>query len=358
MILDFNELEERLFDVIKNSSSVFVVGHVSPDYDSIGACLGIKEISNFLGKNAYIIVDCKDFNMEKNVKKIIDEKKSDNVFIDFDDALNIIDDKSCLIVVDVNKKKMIPCSCFLDKFKSVVVIDHHNLGEDSLVIDDLFVSLDSSSACEIVARILFDKNIKISKDTANNLLSGISLDTKRFKILTSGMTHVVAGKLIESGADLSYVNSLFKEDFANYCRINNLIINGTIIREYMKKSESINISFTLNRDNPGLIYLKEDYAKASDRMLKFDGIDASFVMGYVDNENIHVSSRSEKKVDVGKIMEVLGGGGTVNSAGALIKCNDIYSVERKIMGCAMDIYSKDDFVIDVKEKRLNRNILG
>ena len=354
MILDLNVLEERLFNIIKNSSNVFITGHISPDYDSIGASMGIKEISNFLLKNAYIIVDYNDINMEKNVKKIIDSQKDEGFFINCDDALKLVDDKSVLIIVDVNKKKLIPCINHLEKFKNVMIIDHHNLGEDSLKIDDSFISLDASSACEIIANILFDKNIRISKNLANNLLSGISLDTKRFKILTSNVTHEVAGKLIESGADLSYVNGLFKEDFSNYCKINNLIINGTIIREFIKKNESVNISFTLNRESPNTIYLKEDYAKASDRMLKFDGIDASFVMGYVDKENVHISSRSEKKVDVGKVMEILGGGGTVSSAGALIKCTDILNVEKELVKCIMEVQKEDNSLVKVKEKKLNK----
>ena len=88
-------------------------------------------------------------------------------------------------------------------------------------------------------------------------------------------------------------------------------------------------------------------------MLKFDGIDASFVMGYVDKENVHISSRSEKKVDVGKVMETLGGGGTVSSAGALIKCTDILNVEKELVKCIMEVQKEDNSLVKVKEKKLN-----
>ena len=98
--------------------------------------------------------------------------------------------------------------------------------------------------------------IKYSSRVANYLLAGISLDTKRFKQNTTSTTHDVAEKLLVRGADIDYVNNLFLEEFENYCRISNLIINGTIIKKYTDSLAPITVSFTLDRANPKTIYLK------------------------------------------------------------------------------------------------------
>mgnify|MGYP001088178372 CR=1 FL=1 len=56
-------------------------------------------------------------------------------------------------------------------------------------------------------------------------------------------------------------------------------------------------------------------ARAADRMLQIEGIRASFTLSSV-GESIHVSARSDASVNVGLILEKLGGGGHYDSAGA------------------------------------------
>lgn len=330
MISDISNLQKILKGEIHKCSNVFIIGHNNPDFDSVAGALGVKHLVNYYGKKSYIVVNDEPSKIEPGAKKIIDEN-DDGTIIDRDEALKLIDNNSLLIVVDTNKKDMISLASDLNKFKNIIIIDHHDIGENTIDTKDIFISLDSSSVSEIMTRILNNLRIDYGSKLSNYLLAGISLDTKRFKIATTATTHDVAEKLIDRGADISYVNNLFLEEFESYCKISNLIINGTLIRKYSSSIFPVQVSFTLNRMDKEKIYLKEDFAKAADRMLKFNGIDASFVMGYVDKENIHISSRSNKKVNVGKIMEHLGGGGTVQTAGALIKNVDILDVEKRIM---------------------------
>ena len=43
--------------------------------------------------------------------------------------------------------------------------------------------------------------------------------------------------------------------------------------------------------------------------MKFYGIDAAFAIGFLDDDSIYISARSNKKIDVNKIMSELKGGG-------------------------------------------------
>ncbi len=329
---NIKELKSKLDSEIRKSSNVFIVGHNSPDFDAIGSAIGLGVYARTINKRVYIIVDDDVFKLEPGVKKIIDSFRKDFIFITKKEYLRMKDNKSLLVVTDVNKKNMISIGDSLDDLGNIIIIDHHIEDENTIQTEDKYISTEASSASEIVTRLLNISRVNYSPDVANALLSGISLDTKRFKVNTTDKTHDVAEKLIKNGADIDYVNNLFLEEFESYCRISNLIINGTIIKKYSESLLSpIQVSFTLNRNHPEQIYVKEDYAKAADRMMKFNGMDASFTLGYVEPGVVHISARSGKRVNVGNIMEAMGGGGTAQTAGGRIETDDIFSLEEELM---------------------------
>ncbi len=343
---DLKELKSIIESEISKSSIVFITGHTSPDFDSIGACIGLQVLTDALGKKSYIIVDDEESKIEPGVKKIIDENREKFHIITNKEFKELYNPKATLIVADVNKDYMISVKDYLDAFRRIIVIDHHAEDENTIQTPYRFINLETSSACELVARLLTSFHIKYSANVANYLLAGISLDTKRFKHNTTSKTHDVAEKLIDNGADIDYVNNLFLEEFESYCRISNLIINGTIIKKYSESLAPIQVSFTLNRNNPRQIYLKEDYAKAADRMMKFKGLDAAFALGFVDEDTIHISARGGKKVNVGKIMQEMQGGGNAQSAGGRIKSQDIFAVEQELMDKVSLGFSEEEDIIE------------
>lgn len=358
MSTNLKEFRLQLESELKKCSNVFIVGHNQPDFDSIGSAIGLYTLANHFGKEAYIIVDDAEVSLESGVKKIIDENKDKIHFINKAGCELLIDKKSILITTDVNKYDRISVGDCLDRFKSVLVIDHHGEGNETIKTDKKIIDTSISSASEIVTRMLCNYKVKYGADVANSLLAGINLDTKRFKDNTTSKTHDVAEKLIDKGASTDYVNNLFLEEFETFCRISNLIINGTIIKKYSDSLSPIQVSFTLNRNNPKEIYRTEDYAKAADRMMKFNGVDASFALGYVDEETIHISARGNKKVNVGKIMEQVHGGGNAQSAGGRVRTDDIAKIEEMLMDKITIGLSDEEPIIEhpkvIKVKQIKR----
>ena len=332
MLEEFRELRTLLEKHIRKCSKVFIIGHCGPDFDSFGASIGLYSIVRNFYKKAFIIIDDESTKLEPGIKSILDSEKGKYRIINKDEYLQLVDDNSLLIVVDTNKKNMISIGEELEKVAEVIVIDHHNENENSIETPYKYIDLNTSSTSEIIANLINSYKIKIKANEANYLLAGISLDTKRFKKNTSSKTHDFARKLIERGASIDYVNNLFLEEFESFCKISNLIVNGTAIK---KISESlltpIQISFTLNRNDPKTVYLKEDLAKAADKMLKFNGIDASFALGYLEDGTVHISARSNKRVNVGEIMKEMSGGGNAQNAGSRVVSDDIFEVERQLM---------------------------
>ena len=351
---DIKELRDTLETKIKDSSNVFVVGHNNVDLDSIGSSIGLARLAKEYNKDVYIIVDDLRYNIQSSIISVMNSVKDDYVFITKEEVENLVNDSSLLLVTDVNKKNMFSVGDMLDRFKDIVVIDHHTEDDNSVITPYKFIDLEVSSSSEVVARVLNCSKIKYGDKVANALLAGIELDTKRFRYNTSPKTHDTAEKLISNGANDDKVSDLFLEDFDDFCKVSNLIINGTLIYKY---SKTLGVSFTLNRNNPKQIYQVEDCAKAAGKMFSFKGVDAAFTLGYVSEDAIHISARGNGRVDVSKVMIQLGGGGNPTCAGCKIESKDIFAVEKELMKSVKygvdseKLYNEPKLI---KEKRIKR----
>lgn len=346
-ITDVKKLRDILELEINNSSNVFVVGHNKIDFDALGSALGLARLVKEYNKKVYIVMDDLDITLQSGIVSIMDLVKDDYKFIKKKDVEKLLSKKSLLLVTDVNKKNMISIGDMTDKFNSIVVIDHHSENENTIDTSNKFIDLEVSSASEVVARVLNSLKIKYDDNIANALFAGIYLDTKRFSWNASSKTYDTAEKLVNSGANADYVYSLFLENIDDFCKIVGMIKDNYIIKKYSDSDLTpIYVSFVLNRNNPQEIYLKEDIAKAADQMLSFRGIDAAFVMGYLDDGSIHISARGNKKVDVGNIMNEIGGGGNPQCAGCKIEEGDILKAEKILMKKIKYGISEDEKIKD------------
>lgn len=342
------EIADNIEQYTKTASNVFIIGHKRPDYDSIGAAAGILSMIEQLGKKAYIIVADDIEDIDSDIKKIMSDLGNRLNVISLERYKELKDEDSLLIMTDVNKKQRIFLTDELDSFKNILVIDHHDIKEGETVdATKLLIYPTSSSACELISQAMLYKENKNAKrkyniptDIATLLYAGIELDTERFKSRTTNVTHDVANKLIGFGADKDYINRLFRNDRATYNTIANLIVNGTIIRQYSKEFTVLGISFNLNREFPSTIYKPEELAKAADLQVEFKDTDAAFAIGYIKTGLVGISARSSSDyINVGKIMEEMNGGGNATSAGTQLETDNIELVEDKLIHTVEDFLS-------------------
>ena len=358
------EISETIEKYTKKASNVFIIGHKIPDFDSIGSSAGLLSMLEQLGKKAYIIIGDDIDDIQSDIKRVI---------YDFSNRLNIINleqyeklknDKSLLIMTDVNKKNRIFLKDDLDNFKNIIIIDHHDIKEGETVEDAIHLIYPSAaSACELVTQAMLVKDkkesksrYKIPKDIATLLYAGIRLDTDCYKIEKNNITHAVTAKLFECEADKEYVGKLFRTNRATYNIVSNLINNGTILRQYSKEFIELGIAFSLNKDYPHYIYKPEELAKSSDTQVGFKDTDAAFTLGYIKTGLVGISARSSSNsINVGKIMEQMDGGGTATSAGTQLFSDDIESIEDKLIHLVEDYLSLQetpaiDFVPDLTDQ--------
>ena len=335
-------LKDMFVDISTTSSKIFIVGHDEPDYDAIASAIGLSELCQNYGIDSYLIVDDNDIELEPGVKQIIDKEKERCNIINIEEFEELKDNMSSLIVTDTNNQSLVSVRDYLEDFKDILIIDHHAESVRTIDTENKHIDEDASSASEIVTNLLSNLKVKYSKDTANYLLSGIRLDTKRFKKNTSANTYDQVRKLLNRGATMDYVEDLFTTEIDVDKAISLLIHDdhNTRMVEYGDPNfdrdnillKGYNVSFTLNRLDPTKGYKKVVLAQTADRMISFRTTDASFVLGYINPNTVYISGRSKGKIDVGKIMDKMNGGGSIRSAGCRIdNPDDIFEIEKELM---------------------------
>lgn len=318
------KIKNTLDKVFLNNDTIFLVPHYvpHPDFDALGALLGIALICKKNKKDVYIIIDTEYEKFDEEEKKIVDYLACNFNVVNSKSATKYLTDKSLMISVDVNKKNLLSQDQrqLLDKFNNIVVIDHHDTDEHTIKTPYLFTNKKISSVCEEVAKLLFLYKIKFSHEVANYLFAGIFLDTYKLTKNASDETFSVVSKLISEGASLNEVHNMFLSDYEADKKMLHIINNA------MFPTHVYAIAADYEKDK---IYEPVDLAKASDYLLNYR-INASFAIGYIDDETIAISARSKGQIDVASIMKCFGGGGNNYSAAARLKGVSMEDVIEKL----------------------------
>ena len=308
-------VSNALADIVSDSDKIIVMGHRRPDFDAIGACVGIYTFAKFLNKECYIILN--DSDRDETIQKVmfeidnLDEQLS-RVFVNSDEAWELMTPQTTLIVVDTSDASRVLDAAILSKANRKVVIDHHRRGED-IITNPLLTYIEpyASSASELIAELIeYQTKIeKISPIAATIMLGGIVVDTQNFSIRTGSRTFDAAAYLRSNGADPTKVKTILKEPFENFMnRVE--IINNSI----QKSPEIIMAKAPENK-----YYTNVMLAQSADLLLTLKGIECSFVIGYLDEGKVGISSRSLGNINVQLIMEELGGGGHLANAATQIE---------------------------------------
>ena len=297
-----------LREIITAKDKVIVMGHRMPDVDSFGAAVGIYRVAQALGRKAHIVLN----EVTTSVQPLADLFKNNpdydsDMIVSSQQAIDLAGNNVVLVVVDVNKPSITECPELLRVCKSVVVLDHHRQGTETIENATLsYVEPYASSASEMVSEILqytYD-NIKIRTEEADCLYSGIMIDTNNFMSKAGVRTFEAAAFLRRNGADVTRVRKLFREGAAEYKAKADAVSQAEIYKQCFA------ISVCTNEDiqSPTIVG-----AQAANELLNIRGIKASFVLTDYQGK-IYISARSIDEVNVQIIMERMGGGGHMSIA--------------------------------------------
>lgn len=286
------------------------MGHRHADVDSFGAAVGIYRIAQMLDRKAHIVLNEVGSSIQPLADLFLNNPEYDSdMIIMGQQAIDSANgnNNTVLVVVDVNKPSITECPELLKLCKSIVVLDHHRQGADTIENATLsYIEPYASSACEMVSEILqytYD-NIKIRTEEADCMYSGIMVDTNNFMSKTGVRTFEAAAFLRRNGADVTRVRKLFREDASEYKAKADAVSQAEIYKQYF----AISVCTADDIPSPTVVG-----AQAANELLNIKGVRASFVLTDYQGK-IYVSARSIDEVNVQIIMERLGGGGHMSMA--------------------------------------------
>ncbi len=303
---------------IKKANKIYVTGHKNMDLDALASATVFHYIAKHYKKQCYIIIDDKEEEQEQAVQNAYEHISKDiNRMTTGEIEEN--QNGNLLIVVDTNKINTIQNTKLLDIFTNILIIDHHDTTENTIKNAEKVIENKTSSTSEMITFFLKRKKIKIPKDMATVLLSGIALDTNNFTLKTTIDTFKASHILTELGAEPSEVQYIMKQDINEYIERQKIITNVEL---------KGNIAIAKGSENT--IYKREELAKTADTILFFNNIEASFVIGKLSHNTIGISARSLGSVEVQTIMEKFNGGGDKHNAACIVKNKTIEQVEKDL----------------------------
>ena len=316
---------QALRELMETRERIIVMGHNLSDADCLGASVGVYCAGREIGKPVNIVIDTITSSMRPVVESFTErEEYPDDMFITSEQALNLCNDNTLIMVVDTNRPSYVECPGLLAKNKNIVVIDHHRQVEETIENPILsYIEPYASSASEMIAEVLqyFADKININPTEADCIYAGILIDTNNFMTKTGVRTFEAAAFLRRNGAEVTRVRKMLRENMETYKARAEIVRNATVYRDAFAIAECEPDG---NLESPTVVG-----AQAANELLNIVGIKASFVLTkFMDK--IFISSRSIDEIDVQRIMARLGGGGHVNIAGAQIQNRTLEEVREDL----------------------------
>lgn len=326
---------QALKEFMSTKDRVVVMGHKITDVDALGAGIGIYRAGKTLGKPVHIVINDPTTSIRPLMSGFMENPDYEpSMFVDSNQAKELVDNNTVVIVVDTNKPSYTECQDLLYMTKTIVVLDHHRRGSEVIQNAVLsYVEPYASSSCEMIAEILqyFADGLKLCSIEADCIYAGIMIDTNNFTTRAGVRTFEAAAFLRRCGADVTRVRKMLRDNIDSYKARAEAVRTAEIYRDY----------FAIARcPSEGLESPTVVGAQAANELLNIAGVKASFVLTSYNNE-VYISARAIDEVNVQVMMERMGGGGHLNIAGAQVK-DTMDETERMLKEIIDQLYQEGD----------------
>lgn len=297
-------MESKLLDMIEAAGSVAISGHVRPDGDCVGACMGLYHYikANYPEKETAVYLEpiAESYKVIEDTKTILSEIRPEKKY-------------ELFIALDCGDKERLGFSaaCF-DTAKRTLCIDHHI--SNVYFADENIVCPTASSTCEVLCDLV--ETEYINKACAKALYMGIMCDTGCFKHTnTSEHTMACAGVLISKGVhtekmmdEVFYEKTYLQNRLLGRCLLDSeLLLDGRVI--VSKVSQALLKAFNAKAsDLEGVI----------DQLRLTKGTETAILLTEGEDGSWKLSMRSKDRVNVAEIAVAFGGGGHIKAAGATL----------------------------------------
>ena len=295
--------KQDFLSAIDSAKRVGIAGHIHPDGDCIGSCLGLYN---------YIIRNHKcdtDVYIESVPQCFTCISGSDAVNSQYPDT----EPYDMFIALDCgDTDRLGKAYKYLKEAKLSICIDHHDTNQGYADIN--LIKPDAAATAEIICELLEPE--KIDLNTAEALYLGIVHDTGVFKHSnTTRHTMETAGKLLDYGVSSA---KIIDQTFYEKTYIQNQIL-GRCLMESIVMLDGKVIFSAVNRKVQALYGLEpNDTEGVIDQLRVTKGVEVAILIKEMNPQVWRVSMRSCLEVNVAQICTKFGGGGHVRAAGCII----------------------------------------
>ena len=295
--------KQEIMSAIENAGRIAIAGHIRPDGDCIGSCLGMY---NYVHENFPCSVDV-----------YIEEIPQEFTCIAGCDAVNSLYPDAApydvFLALDCGDlERLGKAQKYLKEAKLSVCIDHHKTNEGYAAVNVI------EPGAAATAEVLFDlmDQDKISLNTAEALYLGIVHDTGVFKHSnTTRHTMETAGRLLEYGVSSS---KIIDGTFYEKTYVQNQILGRCLMESVLVLDGKV-IFAAVNRKVQALYGLESnDTEGVIDQLRVTKGVEVAILIKEMNPFVWRVSMRSCEYVDVAVICAKFGGGGHVRAAGCIL----------------------------------------
>ena len=296
---------KKILDEVRGTKSVAISGHIRPDGDCVGSCMGLylyltKELPNaevdvFLEKPSDV------FNCIQGVEQIKDA------------SLFQEEEYDVFVALDCSKDRLGAAEVIFDHAKKKINIDHHvsNMG----CADINYLRADASSASELVFELLNED--KLDSEIAKALYIGIIHDTGVLQYSnTAPATLVTVSKLITFGFNFP---EIIEETFYEKTFVQNQILGRALLESILFMDGKCIVATISKKMMDFYGVTGKDLDGIINQMRNTKGVECAVFLYELDSMEYKVSMRSGGKINVSKIAQFFGGGGHVRAAGCTMK---------------------------------------
>lgn len=307
--------KNKITDYLEGVKSIGMGGHIRPDGDCVGSCLGLY---------TYIKHQFPDIDVDLYLEPIPDKFK----FLKYSDEIKseFGDNKEYDLFILLDSSDIDRLGKFMPHFhmaKRTLCIDHHISNNE--FADDNIVFPKASSASEVVYTLLDED--KVDYDVACALYLGIIHDSGVFKYSnTSALTMNIAGKLMEMGIPFT---SIIDDTFYTKSYVQNQILGRALLESVLFYDGKCIFSVVRQSEFDFYNISSKDLDGIVEQLRITKGVECAIFIYEVAELEYKVSLRSKEIVDVSAIATYFGGGGHIRAAGFNMKGN-VYDVINNI----------------------------
>lgn len=306
----------HLNEELREAKTVAIAGHVRPDGDCVGSCLGlflyIREYFPQIEVAVYLEEFSESFRFLQGADEVLHDCEGDKNY-DLFFALDCGD-----------IQRLGVAKAYFGSAKKTICIDHHisNMGFAQIN----YIEPEASSASELVCTLLEEN--KITKGMAEALYMGMVHDTGVFQYsCTSSRTMRLAGMLMDKGIDFS---KIVDDTYYVKTYVQNQILGRALLESILMLDNRIIFSAIRQKDMRFYGVTAKDLDGIVQQLRNTKGVEAAIFLYETGPQEFKVSMRSNGKIDVSRIACYFGGGGHVRAAGCSMQ-GTVYDVVNNLV---------------------------